>query len=62
MAFLESTAGTVLDTNTLNFIVDGIKDVIGIFTTPPLGIFLTIGIVGSIVGLTMGIVSRVKNV
>lgn len=61
MAFLESTTSSILDTNTLNFIVDGIKDVIGIFTTPPLGIFLTIGVVGCIAGLAIGITRAVRK-
>lgn len=52
---------SVLNSDVVTFVVDGITKVIGILTTPPLGIFLTIGVMGSIVGLTMGIVSRVKN-
>lgn len=55
------SGGTVLSQEVVTFVIDGITKVIGILTTPPLGIFLTIGIMGSIVGLTMAIVSRVKN-
>lgn len=62
-AVLESggSGGTVLSQEVVTFVIDGITKVIGILTTPPLGIFLTIGIIGSIVGLTLAIVSRVKN-
>lgn len=56
-----SASGSVLSGEVVTFVIDGITKVIGILTTPPLGIFLTIGIMGSIVGLTMAIVSRVKN-
>lgn len=59
-ALIES-GQSVLNSEVVTFVVDGITKVIGILTTPPLGIFLTIGVMGSIVGLTMGIVSRVKN-
>ena len=60
IAVMES-GQTILNSEVVTFVVDGISKVIGILTTPPLGIFLTIGVMGSIVGLTMGIVSRVKN-
>ena len=60
IAVMES-GQTILNSEVVTFVVDGITKVIGILTTPPLGIFLTIGVMGSIVGLTMGIVSRVKN-
>lgn len=61
IAVAESGSGSVLSSEVVTFVIDGITKVIGILTTPPLGIFLTIGIMGSIVGLTMAIVSRVKN-
>ena len=60
IAVMES-GQTILNSEVVTFVVDGISKVIGILTTPPLGIFLTVGVMGSIVGLTMGIVSRVKN-
>ncbi len=52
---------SVLDAGTISTIVDGAKSVLGIMTTPPLGVFITIGVVGSIVGLVAGIVRTVKN-
>ena len=56
------TSGTsVLDSGVLSFIVDGATQVLGIMTTPPLGTFLTIGIVGSIAGLVGGIVHMVRR-
>lgn len=61
IAVAESGSGSILSGDVVTFVIDGITKVIGILTTPPLGIFLTIGVMGSIVGLTMAIVSRVKN-
>jgi len=34
---------------------------LSIITTPPLGIFITIGIIGSVVGLVSGIVHMVRK-
>ena len=60
MALLTS-GSSVLDSNVLSFIVDGATQVLGIMTTPPLGTFLTIGIVGSIATLVGGIVHMVRR-
>lgn len=51
----------VLDTSVMSYIVDGAKDVIGLLTIQPLGTFIAIGIVGSIVGLVATIVSVVRR-
>lgn len=48
-----SAGNSILDSNVLDFIVDGITDVVGIMTTPPLGTFITIGIVGAVIGLAL---------
>lgn len=58
---LAASADSVLDTSVVTFIVDTVKSFLGILTTPPLGIFLTIGIVGGVIGLVGGIVSMVKR-
>lgn len=52
---------SILDSNVIKFVTDAMGDVLGILTTPPLGIFLTIGILGTIVGLVGKVVSTVKN-
>lgn len=54
-------ATSILDSNVIKFVTDSMSDIIGILTTPPLGIFLTIGILGTIVGLVGTIVRTVKN-
>lgn len=54
-------ASAVLDSSVVTFIVDGAKQILGIMTTPPLGTFLTIGIIGAVVGLVATIVSVVKR-
>lgn len=58
--FLSSTTSTLLDSSVVEFIVDGMKDVIGICTVQPLGTFITIGLVGSIVGLGLKLLHSVK--
>lgn len=55
----ESTS--VLDSSIVTFVVDAVKQFLGILTTPPLGVFLTIGILGAVVGLVGVIVSMVKR-
>lgn len=57
----DATTTTVLDSEVITTIVDAVKDFIGILSTPPLGTFLTIGILGSVVGLTAAIVAMVKH-
>ena len=58
---MEGATTSVLDSGVLTFVVDGVKQVLGIMTTQPLGTFLTIGILGSIAGLTAGIVRMVRH-
>lgn len=57
----EAAANSLLDNSVVTFVVNGIKDVITLCVDSNLAIFITLGIVGSIVGLAMGLVSRVKN-
>lgn len=52
---------SILDGSVVTFVVDAVEQFIGILTTPPLGIFLTIGLLGAVVGLTGGIVRMVKR-
>ena len=54
-------ASSVLDSGVVTFIVNGAKEILGIMTTPPLGTFLTIGIVGAVAGLTAMIVNMVRR-
>lgn len=51
----------ILSNEVITFVTSAIGDFVGILTTPPLGIFLTIGLLGSVVGLTAGIVRMVKR-
>ena len=56
-----SASTGVMDSSAVTFVVDTAKDIIGILTTPPLGTFITIGIIGAVVGLVAGIVRMAKN-
>lgn len=56
-----TTSTSVLDSNIVTFVVDAVKQFLGILTTPPLGVFLTIGILGAVVGLVGVIVNMVKH-
>lgn len=58
---LSGVTETLLDSNVVTFVVTSATQILGIMTTPPLGIFLTIGILGSIVGLVFGIVNKVRG-
>lgn len=58
--FLTETAG-LLDEGVVTFITNGMKSVIGIMTVQPLGTFITIGLVGSIVGLGVKLMKSVKH-
>lgn len=60
LAAAEETT-SVLDSEVVTFVVDAVKQFIGILTTKPLGIFLTIGILGAVVGLTASIVHLVRR-
>lgn len=55
------STSNVLDSSIVTFVVDAVKQFLGILTTPPLGVFLTIGILGAVVGLVGVIVSMVKH-
>lgn len=55
------TTSSVLDSSVVTFVVDAVKQIIAILTTEPLGVFLTIGILGSIVALVASIVNMVKG-
>lgn len=56
-----ATTSNVLDSSIVTFVVDAVKQFLGILTTPPLGVFLTIGILCAVVGLVGVIVSMVKH-
>ncbi len=51
----------ILDSGVVTFVLDAVSQFISILTTPPLGIFLTIGLLGSVVGLVGGIVRMVRK-
>ena len=55
------TSTSVLDGSVVTFVIDAVKQVIGILTTEPLGTFLTIGILGAVVGLAGTIVHLVRH-
>lgn len=58
---LAEAGASILSEEVVTFVVDGATKIIGILTTPPLGVFLTIGILSAIVGLTGSIVRMVKR-
>lgn len=61
-ALLSSDVGSsVLDTNTTTFVVNAAKEVLGLMTTPPLGTFITIGIMGAVVGLVGAVVAVARR-
>ena len=62
VASASSEAGSsLLDSSVVTFIVDAIKQVLAIMTTPPLGTFITIGIIGAVVGLVATIVNVARR-
>ncbi|MBE5883381.1 MAG: hypothetical protein E7291_02995 [Lachnospiraceae bacterium] len=61
LALLTDGSSSVLDDSVVTFIINSAKEVLSIITTPPLGIFITIGIIGSVVGLVSGIVHMVRK-
>lgn len=52
---------SILDSSVVSFIVDGAQQILGILTTPPLGVFISIGLVGSIAGVAFGILRNAKR-
>ena len=58
---LAEGVSSILNTEVVTFVIDAVTKVIGILTTPPLGIFLTIGLLGAVVGVTGTIVRMVKS-
>lgn len=62
--FIEAGAGanqSILDSSVVSFVIDGIKDVIGLCTVQPIGTFITIGLVGAVVGLGLRLLKSVKR-
>lgn len=60
-AILSAAQSSILDNDTLTFIISGAKEVLGIMTTPPLGVFITISVISAVAGLVAGIVHMVKG-
>ncbi len=58
---LAEGVSSILNAEVVTFVIDAVTKVIGILTTPPLGIFLTIGLLGAVVGVTGTIVRMVKS-
>ena len=52
---------SVLDSEVVTFVVNGAKEILGVMTTPPLGTFLTIGIMGAVAGLVGTVVHLVRH-
>lgn len=55
------TAASFLDSEVISFITNSAKSVIGLFSVQPLGTFIAIGLVGSVVGVVGGLISMVKH-
>lgn len=60
MVFLTEGA-SFLDNSVIEFITSAAKSVIGLFSVQPLGTFIAIGLVGSVVGLVAGLIHTVKH-
>lgn len=59
---LTAEGGTsLLDTEVVTFVTDAAKSIIEIMVTPPLGTFITIGIVGAVAGLVGTIVALARG-
>ena len=58
---ISSGGGSILDNSVINFVIDGIKDVISLCTVQPIGTFITIGLVGAVVGLALRLLKSVKR-
>ncbi len=56
-----SAGSSILDSSVVSFVIDGIKDVIGLCTVQPIGTFITIGLVGAVVGLGLRLLKSVKR-
>lgn len=54
-------SGSILDNSVVSFVIDGIKQVIGLCTVQPIGTFITIGLVGAVVGLGLRLLKSVKR-
>lgn len=52
---------SILDNDVLTFIIEGAKQIIGLFSIQPLGAFLTISLLGSIVALVASVVAIVRS-
>lgn len=57
----DAASNFALDGNVVDFVVEGATKILGIMTTPPIGTFLTIGILGGVVGLVGTIIAMVKH-
>lgn len=61
---IESGVGasqSILDNSVVSFVIDGIKQVIGLCSVQPIGTFITIGLVGAVVGLGLRLLKSVKR-
>ena len=57
----ETTAANILNSETVTFVVDGAKQFIAIMTQPPFGVFITIGVLGSVAGLVGTLIHMVRR-
>ena len=60
-AVVGEASTSLLDSTVVTFITDAIRQILGIMTTPPLGTFITIGIIGAVVGLVATIVNVARS-
>ena len=61
MSIASGGGSSILDSSVINFVIDGIKDVISLCTVQPIGTFITIGLVGAVVGLGLRLLKSVKR-
>lgn len=58
---LLTEGASFLDSSVIEFITSAAKSVIGLFSVQPLGTFIAIGLVASVVGLVGGLIHMVKH-
>lgn len=57
----ETGSTSILNSETVTFVVDSAKQFIGIMTQPPFGVFITIGVLGAVVGLVASLIYTVRR-
>lgn len=57
----ETGASTFLDSGVLDFILEGAEGIIGLLSIQPMGTFISISIIGGIIGIVASLVHLAKR-